>query len=160
VEIEGVYPLPLAQIDRFLMRLRIGYPEPSVEFEIVRDDPSSTVMPEITPVCGKDEVLAAREHAARIFCDERLMRAAVGVAAATRAHQGVELGASPRGSLMLVRAARALALVRGRDYVIDQDLVDLAPLVMAHRLRLKDGRAGAEDLAREIVLTELARIPY
>ncbi len=160
VEIEGVYPLPLAQIDRFLMRLAIGYPEPEAEFGIVRDDPSNTVMPKIKPVCGKEEVLAGRECASRVFCDERLMRAAVGVATATRRHQGVELGASPRGSLMLIRAARALALVRGRDYVIDQDLVDMAPPVIAHRLRLKDARMDAENLVREIVLTELSRIPY
>jgi MoxR-like ATPase len=160
VELEGVYPLPLAQVDRFLMRLRIGYPEPEEEFGIVRDDPSTNVMPEVRPVCGKEEVLQGRECASQVFCDERLMKAAVGVSAATRRHQGVELGASPRGSLMLIRAARALALVRGRDYVIDQDLVDMAPPVIAHRLRLKDARLDAENLTREIVLTELSRIPY
>jgi MoxR-like ATPase len=160
VETEGVYPLPLAQIDRFLIKLRIGYPEAEVEFGIVRDDPSNTVMPEIKPVCGKEEVLEARGWASRVYCDERLMRAAVAVSAATRSHQGVELGASPRGSLMLVRAARALALVRGRDYVIDQDIIDLVPLVMAHRLRLKDPRLNAEDLVRDIVMAELSRIPY
>jgi MoxR-like ATPase len=160
VEIEGVYPLPLAQIDRFLMRLRIGYPDLEVEVGIVRDDPSATIMPEIQPVCGKEDVLDARGWASRVFCDERLMRAAVGVSAATRGHQGIELGASPRGSLMLVRAARALALVRGRDYVIDQDLVDMAPPVIAHRLRLKDTRLDSESLVREIVLAELSRIPY
>jgi MoxR-like ATPase len=160
VETEGVYPLPLAQIDRFLMRLRIGYPDTEVEVGIVRDDPSSTIMPELKPVCGKEEVLEARAWASRVYCDERLMRAAVAVSAATRAHQGIELGASPRGSLMLVRAARALALCRGRDYVIDQDLVDMAPLVIAHRLRLKDIRLDPEALVREIVLSELSRIPY
>jgi MoxR-like ATPase len=160
VEIEGVYPLPLAQIDRFLMRLKIGYPEPDVEFGIVRDDPSATVMPEIRPVCGKDEILEGRALASQVFCDERLMRACVGVSTATRAHQGVELGASPRGSLMLVHASRALALVRGRDYVIDQDLIDMAPLVIPHRLRLKDGRVNAESLVREIMLAELSKIPY
>ena len=160
VETEGVYPLPLAQVDRFLMRIGIGYPEPEVEFAIVRDDPSVTVMPEITPICGRDEILEGRSWASRVFCDERLMRAAVGVSAATRSHQGIELGASPRGSLMLVRAARALALVRGRDYVIDQDLVELAPLVIEHRLRRKDARLDSEKLVRELILSELSRISY
>jgi MoxR-like ATPase len=160
VEMEGVYPLPLAQIDRFLMKLRIGYPEAEVEVGIVRDNPSVTVMPEIRPVCGREELLAARARADAVFCDEKLLRVAVGVSAATRAHPGISLGASPRGSLMLVRAARAFALVRGREYVIDQDLVDLVPLVIAHRLRLKDARTDAGSLVREICMSELSRLSY
>ncbi|MGA2379151.1 MAG: AAA family ATPase [Spirochaetia bacterium] len=160
VEMEGVYPLPLAQIDRFLMKLHIGYPETEVEVGIVRDDPSSHVMPEVRPVCGKQEILAARARVESIYCDEKLLRAAVGVSAVTRAHPGVVLGASPRGSLMLVQSARAFALVRGREYVIDQDLIDLAPLVIAHRLRLKDTRTDAGALVREIVMSELSRLSY
>jgi MoxR-like ATPase len=160
VETEGVYPLPLAQVDRFLMRIGIGYPDHEVEFAIVRDDPSATVMPVIKPICGKDEILEGRIWASRVFCDDRLIRAAVAVSAATRSHQGIELGASPRGSLMLVHAARALALVKGREYVIDQDLVDLAPLVIAHRLRRKDARLDPDRLVREIVLAELSRMSY
>jgi MoxR-like ATPase len=160
VEMEGVYPLPLAQIDRFLMKLRIGYPDPQVELGIVRDDPSATVMPNVRPVCGREEILAARARVDGIYCDEKLMRTAVGVSAATRAHRGISLGASPRGSLMLVRAARAFALVQGREYVIDQDLIDLAPIVVAHRLRLKDARTDPNSLVREIVMSELSRISY
>jgi MoxR-like ATPase len=160
VEMEGVYPLPLAQIDRFLMKLHIGYPDTEVEVGIVRDDPSARVMPEVRPVCGKQEILSARARVESVYCDEKLMRAAVGVSAATRAHPGVSLGASPRGSLMLVQAARAFALVRGREYVIDQDLIDLAPLVIAHRLRLKDTRTDAGELVREIVMSELSRLSY
>jgi len=160
VEMEGVYPLPLAQIDRFLMKMHIGYPEPDVEVGIVRDDPSARVMPEVRPVCGREELLAARARVESVFCDEKLMRAAVNVSAATRSHPGIALGASPRGSLMLVQAARAFALVRGREYVIDQDLIDLAPLVIAHRLRLKDARADARALVREIVMSQLSRLSY
>ncbi len=78
--------------------------------------------------------------------------------AGTRAHPGIELGASPRAGIMFARACRALSLVRGRDHVIDQDLVDLAPLVLAHRLRLKDVRTDADSLVREIAMIELARI--
>ncbi len=158
VEIEGVYPLPLAQLDRFLLRLRVGYPERSVEEGIVRDDPAATVMPGIKPVCGRSEVLAARRRADAVFFDGRLLSTVVGVTAATRVHPGIELGASPRAGIMFARASRALALVRGRDHVIDQDLVDLAPLVLAHRLRLKDVRTDADSLVREIVMIELARI--
>ncbi len=160
VEMEGVYPLPLAQIDRFLMKLHIGYPDAEVELGIVRDDPARTVMPEVRPVCGREEVLAARARVDSVYCDEKLLRAAVAVSAATRAHPAVALGASPRGSLMLARAARAFAMVRGREYVIDQDLVDLGPLVIAHRLRLKDTRTDAKALVREIVMSELSRLSY
>jgi MoxR-like ATPase len=158
VEIEGVYPLPLAQLDRFLLRLRVGYPERAVEEGIVRDDPAATVMPGIKPVCRRDEVLAARRRAEAVFFDGRLLSTVVGVTAGTRAHPGIELGASPRAGIMFARACRALALVRGRDHVIDQDLVDLAPLVLAHRLRLKDVRTDADSLVREIAMIELARI--
>ncbi|MCX7029746.1 MAG: AAA family ATPase [Spirochaetes bacterium] len=158
VEIEGVYPLPLAQLDRFLLRLRVGYPERAIEESIVRDDPAATVLPGITPVCGRDEVLAARRRADGVFFDGRLLSAVVGVTAGTRSHPGIELGASPRASIMLARACRALALVRGRDHVIDQDLVDLSPSVLAHRLRLKDVRTDADSLVREIVMVELARL--
>ena len=160
VEMEGVYPLPMAQIDRFLMKMHIGYPDAEVEVGIVRDDPSARVMPDVRPVCGKEEVLAARARAETIYCDEKLTRTAVNVSAATRSHPGISLGASPRGSLMLVQAARAYALVRGREYVIDQDLIDLAPLVIAHRLRLKDARTDAAALVREICMTQLSRVSY
>jgi MoxR-like ATPase len=158
VEIEGVYPLPLAQLDRFLMRLRVGYPERAIEEGIVRDDPAATVMPGIRPVCGRDAVLAARKRVEGVFFDDRLLSTVVGVTAATRDHPGIELGASPRAGIMLARACRALALVRGRDHVIDQDLVDLGSPVLAHRLRLKDVRTDADSLVREIVMVELARL--
>jgi len=158
VEIEGVYPLPLAQLDRFLMRLRVGYPERAVEEGIVRDEPAANVMPGLAPVCGRDEVLAARRRAERVFFDGGLVASVVGVTGATRTHPGIELGASPRAGIMLARACRALAVVRGRDHVIDQDLVDLAPAVLAHRLRLKDVRTDADALVRDVCMVELARI--
>jgi MoxR-like ATPase len=160
VETEGIYPLPLAQLDRFLMKLKIGYPEQEEELSILKDDPAGKIMPSLKPVCGKEEIIAARRTAENVYCDERLMRAAVAVSVATRRHRGIELGCSPRASLMLVKAARAYALVKGRDYCIDQDLVDLAPLVMAHRLRFKDLRIDPGNLLREMTLHELARIDY
>ena len=160
VEMEGVYPLPLAQIDRFLLKLRIGYPDSEVEVGIVRDDPSARIMPDVRPVCGRDDILGARARAGAVYCDEKLMRTAVNVCAATRSHPAIALGASPRGSLMLVQAARAYALVHGREYVIDQDLIDLAPLVVAHRLRLKDARTDSAALVREICMSQLSRIAY
>ena len=160
VETEGTYPLPLAQLDRFLMKIKIGYPDEEDEIGIVRDDPAFTVMPTVKPVCGKEEILLARQAVEKIFCDVRLIRAAVAVSVSTRRHRGIELGCSPRASLMLIKTARAYALIKGRSYCIDQDLVDLAPLVLSHRLRLKDVRIDPASLVREITLNELSRITY
>ncbi len=160
VETDGTYPLPLAQLDRFLMRITMGYPDEEDEIGIVRDDPSLTVLPFLKPVCTEPELRGARQAVEKIYCDERLLRVAVAVSISTRRHRGIELGCSPRASLMLIKAARAYSLVKGRSYVIDQDLIDLAPLVLSHRLRLKDVRIESPSLMREITLHELSRISY
>jgi MoxR-like ATPase len=160
VETEGTYPLPLAQIDRFLMKLRIGYPSEEVEIGIVKDDPSFNVMPTIKPVCGKDDILQIRKAVNRVFCDDRLIKVIVSVVNTTRHYRGIELGASPRASLMLLKAARAHALVKGRGYVIDQDVVKLAPLVIAHRLMMKSIKMNPDTMVREMVLDSLSKITY
>lgn len=160
VDIEGTYPLPLAQVDRFMMRLSIGYPDQEAEFNIVSGDPSRNIMPGIKPVCGKKDIQALREGVPGVFCDEKLIRAVTALGAGTRDHSGIHLGVSPRGSLMLLQAARALALVRQRDYVVDQDIIDLAPLVLAHRLKLKEQGLDGEKLIREAALGVLDNIDY
>jgi MoxR-like ATPase len=142
------------------MRISIGYPGEEDEIGIVRDDPAATIMPKVKPICSKTEILQARKTVEGIFCDERLLQTAVGVSVSTRRHRGIELGCSPRASLMLVKAARAFALIRGRGYCIDQDFLELAPLVLSHRIRLKDIRIDAPSLIREITLHELSRIAY
>ena len=160
VETDGTYSLPLAQLDRFLMRISIGYPGEEDEIGIVREDPSATIMPKVKPICSKAEILQARKTVERVFCDERLLKTAVGISVSTRHHRGIELGCSPRASLMLVKAARAFAMIRGRSYCIDQDFLELAPLVLSHRIRLKDIRIDTASLIREITLHELSRIAY
>jgi MoxR-like ATPase len=158
VEVEGTYPLPLAQLDRFLMRLEIGYPSAEVETAIVKDDPSVTVMPAVEPVCTRRDILNAREAARQVHVDDALYRAVVGVAGETREHRAVEYGVSPRGSLMLVHAARAYALVNDRDYVVDQDIIDLAPAVLGHRIKVHDARTDPRALIREVTLSHVQRI--
>lgn len=160
VDIEGTYPLPLAQVDRFMMRLAIGYPDAEAEFDIISGDPSRNVMPTVRPVCGKKDILALRDVVPTVYCDRELIRAVARLGAGTRDHSGIRLGVSPRGSLMLLQASRALALVRGREYVIDQDIVDLAPLVLAHRLKLKEQGMDGEKLIREAALGVLDQIDY
>jgi MoxR-like ATPase len=160
VETAGTYPLPIAQLDRFFMRLSPGYPDAAAELAIVMEDPSRTRLPGLAAVCSKRDILDARSAVYEVFCDERLLKAAVGITHRTREHRGIELGVSPRGSLMLIQAARSLAFVKGRNYCIDQDILDCSPLVLAHRLKLKDVKLSPLSLCREVALAELEKIAY
>lgn len=160
VEIEGTYPLSVAQSDRFFMRLTLGYPDASTEIEIVKDSPADKVLPAIDPVCDRSEILAARAAAEGVFCDDRLIEAVVGISGTTREHGGIELGVSPRGSLMLVRACRAYAMMQGRGYVVDQDIFDLTPAVLTHRLKIKDPGLDPVAFLREAALARLNEITY
>lgn len=160
IEIEGTYSLPIAQLDRFLMRLSIGYPDRDSEYLIVTEDPSVKTVPAIKPVCTVEEILAARSASEHVHCDERLIRAVIDTAAATRHMKDVEAGVSPRGPLMLIKTARAFALLKGRDYVLDQDIIDLSVPVLCHRLIMSGRKKGAGELIRELVLENLDKIDY
>ncbi|MBI9107714.1 MAG: AAA family ATPase [Spirochaetales bacterium] len=160
VEIEGTYTLPIAQLDRFLMRLSIGYPDAEAEYLIVTEDPSVKTIPHLSPVCSVADILRARETAEQIHCDERLIKAVISVAAATRKMDGIDVGISPRGPLMLVKSARALALLRGRGWVIDQDLLDLSGPVLSHRLILNNMGNPGSEIIRELMLESLDEIDY
>lgn len=159
IEFEGTYPLPEAQKDRFLMKLSIGYPDEDSEFEIVKTNPSKNILEGIEPICEPSEIDELLAYVDTVFCDDRLIRCAVSIAKKTRTHSSVEMGVSPRGSLMLIKACRAFAIVKGRDYVIDQDIVDLSPLVFAHRMRMKNVKKSAENLVREVTSLEIQKIP-
>jgi MoxR-like ATPase len=138
VEYEGTYPLPEAQLDRFLLRVAFGYPTRDEEYDVVarrlerqREEVSVEA---VTDAAGLRAVQAAVE---RIQVDQSVGRYCVALAEATRAHQDVLIGASPRGSLGLVLAARGWALIRGRDYVIPEDVKAVATSVLAHRITVK-----------------------
>jgi MoxR-like ATPase len=160
VETEGTYPLPEAQKDRFMMLLRPGYPDRESEYAIVRDDPGRRTLPGLEPVIGLDELLAMKEMVRNVHLDERLMHSTVDLASALRNHPDTVLGVSTRGALMLTAAMRSLAFVRGRDYVIDQDLADLAVDVYAHRIRLRGGAVSAEELITDLASKELRSIRH
>ncbi len=160
VETEGTYPLPEAQKDRFMMLLRPGYPDRESEYAIVRDDPGRRTLPGLEPVIGLDELLAMKEMVRNVHVDERLMHSTVDLASALRNHPDTVLGVSTRGALMLTAAMRSLAFVRGRDYVIDQDLADLAVDVYAHRIRLRGGAVSAEELITDLASKELRSIRH
>jgi MoxR-like ATPase len=134
VELEGTYPLPEAQRDRFLMRLSIGYPSLAAELEVLEVHGGGDRVSTLRPVTDAQEVAAMIEAVKRVHVADGLRRYIVELVRATRSHRGVELGASPRASLALLRATRALAAAQGRDYAIPDDVKQLVRPVLTHRL--------------------------
>lgn len=138
VETEGTYPLPEAQLDRFLLRLRFGYPDERDEWEIVaRRIARRSDDIEVARVLDADALLAVQRAAEDVFVHPAVGRYAVAVTAATRSDGSVLVGASPRGSLALVTCARARALIEGRAYVTPDDIKLLAPAALAHRITIR-----------------------
>lgn len=158
VETEGTYPLPAAQLDRFMLRLSLGYPEPADEIDILRDDPSNALLPKLLPVVSVDDVRASRLEQEGVFCHPSLERAIVEIAGATRSHPSLKLGLSPRGSLQLLHAARCLALVRGRGWVSDTDILDLSGPVIAHRLVARERSLSIDELVLRIASDTLRSV--
>lgn len=136
IEYEGTYPLPEAQLDRFMMRLSLGYPSPEAEENIIHEQTSHDPLAELTPVIDGAEALAMTQAVTRVRVAPALRRYVVDILTATRDHRDVYLGASPRAGVALMRAAKALALLRGRDFVVPKDVKDLAVRCLAHRIML------------------------
>ena len=145
VETYGTYHLPEAQMDRFLMRLNMGYPEENDELTILnRKD--NRLSQELTPVLTTDDILEIQKSAEDIHCSDALNRYIIAIADATRNDEGILLGISPRGSIALQSAAKAYALIKGRDYVCPDDIKYLSVYVLSHRLILSpQGRAKWHD---------------
>jgi MoxR-like ATPase len=166
IEQEGVYPLPEAQRDRFLMKVHVGYPTDAEEREIVYR--VSVKIPEPNTVLTPTELMALQAKADEVFVHNALVDYAVRLVVATRAPaehglsdvaQLIQYGASPRASLGIVRATRALALLRGRDYALPQDVQDIAPDILRHRLVLSYDALADDIPADAVVARVLASIP-
>ncbi|MFL5780596.1 MAG: AAA family ATPase [Thermoleophilaceae bacterium] len=157
VEYEGTYPLPEAQLDRFMVRVALGYPSPEDEAEMLAEHAAGDRVLELEPVAGVGEVLAAQAAAARVHASEALRRYVVAVLDATRADPRIELGASPRAGLMLLKAAKAAAALDGRDHALPDDVQALAPSVLPHRLLLAPDAFGASRV--ELVRETIERVP-
>jgi MoxR-like ATPase len=136
VEFEGTYPLPEAQVDRFMARVSMGYPTAAGEAEMLRAHESADRVEDIEPVAGAAELLAVQDAARRVHAADPLRAYVVALLGRTREDRRVELGASPRAGLMLLRAAKARALMHGRDHALPDDVQALADVVLAHRLVL------------------------
>ncbi|MEZ4218600.1 MAG: MoxR family ATPase [Myxococcota bacterium] len=161
LEHAGTHPLPDSQLDRFLLRSSLGYPTRAHEARVLRDDPAAHLLPALAPVLGLDDLRALQRAAAAVKFDDRLIAYLLDIAEATRAHELLALGLSPRGAVALRRAAQANALVDGRDFAIPEDVRELAPDVVAHRIALDTrgrGHAGADEQRRvvEDVLASVA----
>ena len=134
IEHEGVFPLPEAQLDRFMMRIQLGYPSFDDEISIIDSQRMQHPIDSLGVVTSADEVREAQEVVKGIFVHEQVQRYMVSLVYATRKHEDVILGASPRASLDLFRSSQALALLRSRDYVLPDDVKELAAVVMGHRV--------------------------
>lgn len=134
IEYEGTFPLPEAQLDRFLMRVNLGYPDRQDELQVLATRQREQPIDDIQQVVALEEVFAAQEAVKDVYVDPLVSSYIVDVARATREHADVYLGASPRGSLGLYRAGQALAAVAGRDYVVPDDVKRLAESVLSHRV--------------------------
>jgi MoxR-like ATPase len=155
IESEGTFPLPAAQLDRFMMRLSLGYPDRDAELAILEKNPGEYGLNRLEPVLSAGDFLNAQAAAAQVFCHPALKEAIADIVRDTRIHRGFLLGASPRAGLHFLRAVKALALVKGRTFVTDEDIATLASPVLAHRLKLRDPRSPGEQLIREICLARI-----
>jgi MoxR-like ATPase len=168
IEQEGTYPLPEAQSDRFMLKVKVGYPERSEEKEILRRAGLAS-LPELTPCASRDEVLEARDALGSVYVDDKIQEYALDVVSATRRPRdfGLQIepllafGASPRATIFMVRGAQALALLEGRAYVLPEDVKSIAPDILRHRIHVSyeaeaEGIDG-EEVARRIL--EQVRVP-
>jgi len=157
VEYEGTYPLPEAQLDRFMIRASLGYPSHAQEAEMLADHAARDRVLDLEPVTAVPEVLAAQEAAVRVHASDSLRRYVVAILEQTRRDPRTELGASPRAGLMLLKAAKARAALEGRDHALPDDVQELAASVLTHRLLMAPEAVGAERAA--VVRDALAKVP-
>jgi len=154
-EFEGTYFLPESQLDRFLMRIHLGYPSPEDESRILDIDPSRTTLSDLDPVLTADELVSLQDMVDKVQIDPSLIEYIIQISNATRNNEQLQIGVSPRGSLALVRAARATALVHKRDYVVPDDIVSNVIPVFAHRVISKTYMHDADGVATARVMQQV-----
>ncbi|WSG12136.1 MoxR family ATPase [Nonomuraea sp. NBC_01738] len=159
IEMEGTYPLPEAQRDRFTARVAMGYPEPAAELEMLDVHGGTSPLDKLEPVATTAEVRALIEAVRGVYVSQAVKKYAIDLVVATRHSPDLRLGASPRSTLQLVRAARAHAALSGRDYVIPDDLQELAVPVLAHRLLPSIEAQGQRRLPEHVVTDLVRRVP-
>jgi MoxR-like ATPase len=156
IEYEGTFPLPEAQIDRFSVRLSMGYPTFSEEKDILQKYTSEDLVDKLEPVISVGEVLDIRKQVEQVYVDDTIQDYIVKIVQATREHKDIYLGCSPRSTLALFNNCRALAVIRERNYVLPDDIKDLAVCTLAHRIILKS-EARMQGKGQESVLSEILK---
>ena len=159
IELEGTYPLPEAQLDRFLMRLRLGYPQPHEEVQILQSQVEHHPIQDIDPVLSLEELAESQRKVRQVRISEELQHYVVAISTATRERDDVRLGVSPRGSLALMRAAQAHAFLHGLEFVTPDSLKAVAVHVLAHRVLLHPYKEHADFSSEELIQDVLNRVP-
>ncbi|MED5073687.1 MoxR family ATPase [Anoxybacillus geothermalis] len=159
IEYEGTYPLPEAQLDRFLVKLHMGYPSPDEEIEMLNRLEKAAPLSEIGPVMPLDELLTLQRKVMGVHVSDTVKRYIVDLIQQSRVHEAVYLGVSPRGAVALMKAAQAYAFIHGRDFVIPDDVQQLAPHVLAHRLLIRPEAKWDKLDAAAVIKQLLARTP-
>ncbi len=148
----GTFPLPEAQLDRFMMKISVGYPTAEQEINMLASRQTDNPLDNIIPVCTKEELVSLIDIVKQINIEPSVYKYIVDIVTATRNHAAVQLGASPRASLALMRTAQSYAFLNGRAYVIPEDVLRMTPYVLPHRLRLtREARLQHMEVLREIV---------
>ncbi len=161
IEIQGTFPLPEAQLDRFFMRLAMGYPPAENEREMLAEFMLGSPLESISPVTDTTEILNAQQMIRQVHVSEAVQEYLLRIVAATRSHDRVRLGVSPRGSIAFLRASQAWAALEGRDYVLPDDLKAVCCDVLSHRLLCKGAHLSQNDVARTILeeILKLTPVP-
>jgi MoxR-like ATPase len=159
IEYEGTFPLPETQLDRFLMRIRLGYPSSADEIAILDQQQYRHPIENLAAVISHADFQELQETVKDVYIDDLVKQYIVDLVGATRDHPAIFLGASPRGSLSLYRTAQARALVHGRDYVLPDDVKALAEPVLAHRLILRVSDSAQDSSGRDIINRLLDAVP-
>jgi MoxR-like ATPase len=159
IEYEGTFPLPEAQLDRFLLRIHMGYPDKNSEIAILGAQQYAHPITTLAQVVSQEELLAAQEAVKQVYVDDLIKEYIINLATATRNHLDVYLGVSPRGSLALYRTSQALAAIRQRDYTIPDDVKYLAEPTLAHRLIISPAARIKNIDPKEVIQDILASVP-
>lgn len=158
IEYEGTYPLPEAQLDRFLFRLHIGYPDFQDELALLTGKRQQS-LDQIQTILHADEVTALKAMVDDVYVDEQVARYALQLVQASRQHNAIDLGISPRGGIAFLKGAKALALTEGRTFVTPQDLQRILPAVFGHRLLLKGGVHASTETLSDLMKQMIQRVP-
>ena len=159
IDIQGTFPLPEAQVDRFLMKLKMGYPQTDEGISILRRFKGQDPIAHLEPVIRREELLDAQQSYTIVHVSDELLGYMVAIAEATRTHPDIMLGVSPRGTQSLLRAVQVLAILRGRDYVTPDDIKEMAVPVLAHRIVVKGALKLKTGMAEELLLGVLKKVP-